>query len=187
MNRPADFGQARRYYSTLALVDSFPLPVRQFARAYCCRRFKGEAAFGKDTLIKQTFYGFRVHVRLRWPGVITRFGIAPANVSETAMVPSLAEGTTGLLAGDRNYWSPALTEELGESHIELQALFRIASSDPWPNRIALLSRLRYRIDTDFGQFVDRYRAKRVWAEDARHLHSRILRKLLSHTMALLLV
>jgi len=118
------------YDSTLALVDSFPLPVCQFARACRCRRFKGEAAFGKDTLIKQTFYGLRVHVRLRWPGVITRFGVAPANVSETARVPSLAEGTTGLLLGDRNYWSPALTEELGESHIELQALFRIASSDP---------------------------------------------------------
>jgi DDE family transposase len=54
----------------LALVDSFPLPVCQFARAYRCRRFRGEAAYGKDTLVRQTFYGFRVHVRLVWPGVI---------------------------------------------------------------------------------------------------------------------
>lgn len=56
-----------------ALVDSFPLPVCQFARAYRCRRFRGEAAFGKDTLVRQTFYGLRVHVRLAWPGVMTRF------------------------------------------------------------------------------------------------------------------
>ena len=57
---------------TFALADSFPLPACSFARAYRCKRFKGEAAFGKDTLLKQTFYGFRVHVRVCWPGVITR-------------------------------------------------------------------------------------------------------------------
>ncbi len=38
-----------------ALADSFPLPACLFARAYRCKRFKGEASFGKDTLPKQTF------------------------------------------------------------------------------------------------------------------------------------
>src|SRR5215469_8406373 len=38
-----------------AICDSLPLPVGQFARAYRCRRFRGAAAFGKDTLIRQTF------------------------------------------------------------------------------------------------------------------------------------
>jgi hypothetical protein len=58
---------------TFALADSFPLPVCLFARAYRSRRFKGEAAFGKDNLLKQTFYGFRMHVRVCWRGVISRF------------------------------------------------------------------------------------------------------------------
>lgn len=40
---------------TFAISDSFPLPVCQFARASRCRRFRGEAAFGKDTLVRQTF------------------------------------------------------------------------------------------------------------------------------------
>ena len=55
---------------TFAICDSMPLPVCLFARSHRCSRFKGEAAFGKDTLLKQTFYGFRVHVRVCWPGVI---------------------------------------------------------------------------------------------------------------------
>ena len=38
---------------TFALCDSLALPVCLFARAYRCRRFRGEAAFGKDTLLKQ--------------------------------------------------------------------------------------------------------------------------------------
>ena len=97
---------------TCALVDSFPLPVCQFARARRCRRFRGEATFGKDFVIRQTFYGFRLHVRLCWPGVISRIVLAPANVWESAVVPTLAEDTLGLLVGDRNYHPPRIADEL---------------------------------------------------------------------------
>ena len=172
-----------RHEPDVALVDSIPLPVCQVARAHRCRRFRGEAAYGKDTLVRQTFYGFRVHVRLCWPGVIDRVVLAPANVSELAAVPALAEGTTGLLLGDRNDHAPRLMEELAGQGVRLLAPFRWASRDPDPTRAPLLSRFRYRIDTAFGQLVDRYRAKRVWARDAWHLGSRLLRKVLSHTLA----
>ena len=63
------------------------------------------------------------------------------------------------------------------------APFRWASRAPDPMRAPLLSRFRYRIDTAFGQLVDRDRAKRVWARDAWHVWGRLLRKLLSHTLA----
>ena len=171
---------------TFAIIDSFPLPVCQFARAYRCRRFRGEAAFGKDTLVRQTFYGLRVHVRLAWPGVITRFCVAPANVHELAALPALAEQTQGTLIGDRNYWSPATTAEWQVQGVELLAPYRSAKRDPHPRWSAQLSRVRYRIDTVFGQLVDRCAVKRVWARDLWHLSSRLLRKVLMHTLAILL-
>lgn len=170
---------------TFAIIDSFPLPACQFARAYRCRRFRGEAAFGKDTLVRQTFYGLRVHVRLDWPGVITRFCLAPANVHELAVVPALAEQTTGTLVGDRNYWSPSTTAEGQRQGVELLAPYRSAKRDPHPRWSARLSRVRYRIDTVFGQLVDRCAVKRVWARDRWHLCSRLLRKVLMHTLAIL--
>ena len=95
-----------------AIVDSLPLPVCRFARAYRCQRFKGEAAYGWDEVARQSFYGFRIHLRLCWPGLITGFSVAPANAHDLARVPELTAGTQGVLLGDRNYWSPALTEEL---------------------------------------------------------------------------
>lgn len=49
----------------------------------------------------------------------------------------------------------------------------------------MLSRVRYRIDTVFGQLVDRCAVKRVWARDLWHLCSRLLRKVLLHTAAVL--
>jgi hypothetical protein len=171
---------------TFALIDSFPLPVCRFARAYRCRRFRGEAAFGKDTLVRQTFYGLRVHVRLEWPGVITRFCLAPANVHELAALPALAERTHGTLVGDRNYWSPATSAEWQALGVELLAPYRSAKRDPNPRWSAQLSRVRYRIDTVFGQLVDRCDVKRVWARDLWHQSSRLLRKVLMHTVAVLL-
>jgi hypothetical protein len=172
--------------STFALCDSMPLPACLFARAYRCRRFRGEAAFGKDTLLKQTFYGFRMHIRLCWPGVITRFSVAPANAHELSVLPEITRFTSGLLVGDRNYHSPKTKEELATMGIELLAPYSSKKRDPTPERSAFLSRLRYRIDTVFSQLTGRYSVKRVWARDLWHLSSRLLRKVLSHTVAFLL-
>ena len=61
--------------------------------------------------------------------------------------------------------------------------FARQAANLWAIKERLWQRLRYRIDTVFGQLVDRYRAKRVWARDAWHLWSRLLRKVLSHTLA----
>ena len=173
---------------TFALVDSMPLPACLFARAYSrCKRFRGEAAFGKDTLLRQTFYGFRMHVRVCWPGVITGFSVAPANAHELSVVPELVESTRGVAVGDRNYWSPEAKEELVcGMGVELLAPYRSKKRDPAPQRSAFLSRLRYRIDTVFSQLTGRYSIKRVWAKDLWHLVGRLLRKVLSHTVAFLL-
>jgi hypothetical protein len=170
----------------VALADSFPVPVCRFARAHRCRLFRGEATYGHDELNRQTFYGFRLHVRCARPGVVTRFSLAPANAADLAVLPELVEGTGGFVVGDRNYWSPALAEELRAEGVSLLAPYRWASRDPDRARSRFLSRVRYRIDTTFGQLVERYHAKRLWARDTWHLLSRLLRAVLSHTLAILL-
>ncbi len=171
---------------TFAFCDSLPLAACLFARGYSCRRFRGEAAFGKDTLLKQTFYGFRVHMRVCWPGVLTRLSVAPANTHELSVLPELARETSGLIVGDRNYHSPKTKEELASMGVELLVPYSSKKQDPTPKRSALLSRFRYRIDTVFSQLTGRYSMKRVWARDMWHLASRLLRKVLSHTVAFLL-
>jgi hypothetical protein len=123
---------------TFALIDSFALPVSQFARARRCQRFAEVAA-------------------------------------------DLAEGTHGLL-GDRNYWSPRLRATLTQQGLELVAPYRWASRDPHPRWSRLLSRFRYRIDTVFGQLVERDAIKRMWARDRWHLANRLLRCVLMHTL-----
>jgi hypothetical protein len=171
---------------TLSFVDSVPVPVCRFGRAWSCARFRGQAAFGRDTGSKATFYGFRHHLRITWPGVVAAISIAPANVHDRDLVPELVEGAAGQVIGDRNYWDPKLTEELAPAGITLQAPFKKRASDPHPEGSRVLTQVRWRIETVAAQLVARYHLKRLWARDAWHLTSRTLRKILSHTLAVYL-
>jgi len=171
---------------SLSFVDSVPVPVCRFGRAYHCSRFRGQAAFGRDPGSKATLYGFRDHLRLCWPGVVRAISIAPANVHDTALVPELVEGAMGQVIGDRNYWDPTLTAELESAGIMLLAPFKKRASDPDPAGSRVLSRIRWRIETVAAQLVERLHLKRIWARDAWHLTSRVLRKVLSHTVAVFL-
>jgi Transposase DDE domain len=172
--------------SALSFVDSVPMPVCRFGRAYGCRRFRGEAAFGRDTGSKATFYGFRDHLRVTWPGVVCALSVAPANVHDLELVPELVEGGRGEVIGDRNYWDPKLTAALAPAGIALRAPFKKRATDPDPAGSRRLTQLRWRIETVAAQFVERYHLKRTWARDTWHLTSRLLRKVLSHTIGVYL-
>ncbi len=175
-----------RHDPALCCVDSVPTPVCRFGRAWGCRRFRGEAAFGRDTGSKATFYGFRHHLRISWPGVLSAVSIAPANVHDLDLVPELVEGATGQVLGDRNYWDPKLRAALAPAGITLLAPFKKRATDPDPQGSKRLTRVRWRIETVASQLVERYHLKRIWARDTWHLTSRVLRKVLSHTIAVFL-
>ena len=174
-----------RFDPEVSLIDSFPVPVCQFARAYRCRRLAEESAFGYDEMNKQTFYGLRAHLRVCWPGVIADVDLAPADAHELHLAEELLEGTEGWALGDRNYWSPDLTEWLGDEGLRLLAPYKSKKKEkkPWPR---WLVQKRRRIETVISQMAQRYQAKKVWARDRWHLTSRFLRKVLSHTMAVFL-
>jgi hypothetical protein len=169
----------------VSLVDSFPVPVCRFARAYRCKRLAEESAFGYDEMNKQTFYGLRAHLRICWPGMICGVSLVPANVHDLSVAEELLEGIEGWALGDRNYWSPELAQRLESQGLTLLAPYKSKKKGKeekkcWPRS---LTQKRRRIETVIGQLVERYRAKKVWARDRWHLCSRWLRKVLSHTLA----
>jgi hypothetical protein len=176
---------ATRRDPALTLIDSLPVPVCRFARAYRCRAFRGLAAFGYDPVAHQTYYGLRLHLRVAWPGAITAATLAPANEADLAVAPQLLAGLTGWALGDKGYWSPSLRAELAPAGLDLIAPPRGKSpgANRWPARLV---QARRRIETVLGQLTERFHAKRVRARDEWHLMARWLRKLASHTLAVLL-
>jgi len=60
--------------------------------------------------------------------------------------------------------------------------FRLHAASQSP----VLGRVRYLIDTVFGQPTDRCQMKRVWVRDLWHLRNRLVRCLLIHTVCFFL-
>lgn len=165
------------------LVDSITLPVCRFARATFCQRFRGQAGYGHDQTLRQTFYGFRLHFRSSRDGIILAFELAAANEADTALVEELLPPPGSVGVGDRNYWSPALQQALAARDIRLLAPFRTKKHDPNPDHSRQLSRVRWTIETMLSQWTERFQGKRTWARDLWHLCHRVIRKVLSHTIA----
>ncbi len=169
-----------------AMADSFPVSVCRFARAARCRRFRGEAGYGRDHAAKATFYGFRLHARVAWPGVVTRLSVCPASASDVSLLEELTEATVGVCLADRAYWKPELHGWLRGRGVEMLVPFKKAGSDPDRARSRAITRIRHRIETVFGQLCERLSVKRVWARDLWHFSSRLLRKVLAHTLMVVL-
>ena len=117
--------------------------------------------------------------------MITAAVLAPANEADRAVAPQLLAGLAGWALGDGGYSSPSLRAELAPAGLELIAPppRTKAGAARWP---AWLVQMRRRIETVLSQLAERYHAKQVRARDEWHLIARWLRKLASHTMAVLL-
>jgi hypothetical protein len=90
----------------------------------------------------------------------------------------------GWALGNRNYWKPEWQLALKEQGLDLLAPYKSAKCQTFRYPHWLVEK-RYRIETVFGQMVERFHAKKVRARDAWHLTSRWLRKLGSHLIAVL--
>jgi hypothetical protein len=92
--------------SQFGIVDSIAMAVCQFRRGTRCQRFKGEAGYGRNHLTVRPFYGFRLHARICWPGVICQIEVTPGNVFELETARDLTEGTTGGCSGTATIGPP---------------------------------------------------------------------------------
>lgn len=163
------------------LFDSLPVHACAFGRAGFARRFRGDAGYGRDHTRRGLMYGFRLHARATPFGAIVAFELASANVSDLAMVGQL--GPPPGSVGDRGYRSPRVRDELARAGVTFLAPFQSRKTDPAPDRSRRLSRVRWVIETAFGQLAGRFRMKRTWARDVWHLSHRVIREVLSHTVA----
>ena len=177
---------AERFTDIILVLDSFPMPVCRFARARFCKLFKGLATYGKE-LGNQTFYGFRLHLKINSVGMIQGFDLAAANVHDIKMLPELTASDRGLLLGDRAYLSEPLRQELlAKQALELSVPTKYGEPTKLDaGQLRFRKRIRRLIETVGSQLCQRFFMKKVWARDLWHLTNRICRKILAHTFCVL--
>lgn len=176
----------KRFTDPVLVLDSFPIAVCKFVRAKSCKLFKGLAAYGKE-LGNQTFYDFRLHVKINSVGMIQAFSLAAANVHDLHMVGELTAGDRGLLLGDRAYLSEPLKQELLTNQgLELSVPTKYGQPTELAKcQLRLRKRIRRLIETVGSQLVEKLKIKKIWARDLWRLINRIYHKVLAHTFSVM--
>lgn len=119
--------------------------------------------------------------------MITGYTFAPANVDERDIAPEITQNIHGLLGADKGYLRPSLKEYYKSQYVDLQTPLRKNMSNFRSQKsMKLLMKARRRIETVIGQLTDRFNIQKVRAKDLWHLSHRFIRKILSHTVCVVL-
>ncbi|MBM7635768.1 hypothetical protein JOC31_000569 [Streptococcus saliviloxodontae] len=76
---------------TIAIMDSFPLPLCQPVRNHRAKIFNGIADIGYNASKYLWFYGFKVHMLVTLSGYILNYVVTPASVHDIRVVDDLLE------------------------------------------------------------------------------------------------
>ena len=168
-------------------MDGFPIPVCRYARARRHKNFKGFAGFSYCAAKQEKYYGFKGHITINFSGMITGYTFAPANCDERDVAPEITQGIHGLLGADKGYLRPELKQYYAFQHVDLQTPYRKNMVDLRPKEsMRILMNARRKIETVIGQLTDRFHIQKVRARDMWHLSHRVIRKILSHTISVVL-
>jgi hypothetical protein len=173
----------------LHIIDGFPMPVCHFRRAQRSRVFREvpQATYGYCASKNETYYGFEGHIVMTKGGVITGYTVTKPNIEREASFECVGN-IEGLLLGDKGYIGGHYSEELEIENIQLSTpRQKNMTDDETPGFRRYLNNTRRRVETVIGQLVERFSISKIRARDTWHLTNRVVRKVLSHTLAMVLL
>lgn len=147
------------------IVDSFPLVVNKFGRAYFGKRLREYSSYGYCASKKETYYGMKVHVVTDLYGNPINYLLTKASVDDRDALYELSDMVTiQTLFGDKGYVGNVSEELKKEKGINLYALKRGNSKNPLPKPFRnMISKFRRRIESTFNQLVEHFDIERVRA------------------------
>ena len=180
--------QLHATYDKIHMADGFPVPICHFKRASSSQLFKGTADYGFCASKEETYYGFKGNLMISSEGVITGITLSAANVDERVSLWDITDNISGLVLADKGLIGDDLQQELkAHGNIDLQTPVRKNMPDtrgkdaqPW-----LISTRRL-VETVIGQLTEQFNIQKVRARSLWHLTNRITRKVLSHTVAVMI-
>ncbi|MPQ43621.1 IS982 family transposase, partial [Clostridium tarantellae] len=120
--------------NSIRIVDSMPVPVCNFGRAYFSKSFKDISSYGYCASKKESYFGLKLHALITTKGFITDFILTAANVDDRDALWELTESYKDIkIIGDKGYVSTEIGKQLAlEQNISLLALQRKNSKTQFP-------------------------------------------------------
>lgn len=189
--------EIQKYFSNLPIfkdddiriIDSMPIPVCKFGRAYFSKLFKDISTYGYCASKKETYFGLKLHALITTNGFITNFILTAANVDDRDAVFDLIELNDCIkILADKGYVSNDLKSALAkEKEILLISLKRKNSKFQFEKQLRnVLSKTRRRVETSFSQLSEQFNINRVIAKSKWGLMIRIVLKILAHNLSFMI-
>ena len=155
----------RNENSECKIVDSFPLVVNKFGRAYFGKKLREYSSYGYCASKKEKYYGMKVHTITDLNGDPIDYLLTKANIDDRDALYELSDNASiDILFGDKGYVGRVSEELQQEKGIKLYALKRGNSKNPLPKPFRnLISKLRRRIESTFNQLIEHFDIQRVRA------------------------
>ena len=172
----------------ISISDGLPLPTCHPKRVRKNNPLKADGAFSYCAAKDEYYFGFKGHLLANDDGLILNFAIAPANIDERDVLPEIVGNISGLVISDKGLISPSLKDDLAKYGIDLQTPLRKNMKDARPKWLINWSmNVRRIIETVNGQLAGRFNIQCIRAKDLWHFSSKVLRKILAHSFAFMMV
>lgn len=174
---------------SIRIIDSMPIPVCKFARAYFSKCFKDIASYGYCASKKETYFGLKLHALVTVDGFVSDFLLTSAGIDDRAAVFELIENKPSIkIIADKGYIDTNLKNQLeNEKDILLMSLKRKNSKNPLEKQLRnVLSKTRRRIETTFSQLSEQFTINKVLAKTKWGLMLRIILKILAHNISFII-
>ncbi len=180
--------QLGAFADRLHMADGFPLAVCHFKRAGFSSIFEGIAAYGYCASKSETYYGFKGNLTISSEGIITGSTVAPANVDERESLWDIISEIQGVLIADKGLIGKDYQAQIRlHTDVDLQTPTRDNMCDARGkdcNR--WITSTRRLVETVIGQLAEQFHIEKIRARDRWHLTARIARKILAHTVGIVI-
>jgi hypothetical protein len=170
------------------MADGLLIPICHFSRANGSALFRDSAAYGYCASKKETYYGFKGNVVISSEGMISGITVTAENIDERESLWEILPNLKGMVIADKGLIGKEFQNDLRDHlNLNLQTPLKSNMEDLRQKSFTRwLVSTRRLVETVIGQLTDRFNIERVRARDLWHLTSRITRKVLAHTVAMVI-
>ena len=182
--------QADQLHAPLQVIDTVPVSVCKWVRAVRDKCFSSAADYGYCAAKDEHYYGFKLGLRVTRIGMITLAELLAARPHDVNFTTTLAVGGK-IVLGDKGFLDPfrqtLLEDRYGTRLIVPKRSNMKEETDAIDKRTSKFWRkVRKVVETVGSHLTERFNLNKIRVRDLWHFQSRLIRKILAHTVVVFL-
>jgi len=183
---------AEQLFAAVQVIDTMPLPVCQWVRGVRDKCFPTTADYGYCAAKDFYYYGFKLGLRVSRIGMITSACLLPARPHDVNFTEELVNGFGKTVLGDKGFLDQFRQKMLFDRYgTQLIVPKRSNMKEQDENPLAKTTSKMYRkirkiVETVNSHLTERLNITKIRVHNLWHFQSRLIRKILAHTVAVFL-